>query len=644
MPSVDVPLNSHVELLLHLPQDALPSFSVNAYTTAFANLLNIPESSVELDGTSTPYRPFSVTFDVKFTSQNAQTLSSLENVDLDLAIAHAAGVNQENVTTVHYLTLFDLVLPGETQESVHEKENKYRTAIADSLSISAQQVETASLEECDGQVANRRRLVPSDMLPSCRVTLKTRVSSISISGAQNLEARMTDSSCQSGSGVKGKGACFTTMFLDSLAEGRRRLTEAEGSELTQVEFDSTTVGFAIEVETRFRTISPLLAFHDLLKGNTNLLDPRLSKLGAWVDTTTTDTSLPVLIRSWSIESATEISNTITNSLPCGVDRDSPGCSAAAVNMEHALVGLGIVADLQVSRVIHMVTPTAMPTTAPTAAPTAVPTPIHPLPAINVIGGNVITIEASKTETFEDPGAVCNSGFGNGETFPVTSTPASHVVREDPRKEPYRLNYSCTNEIGGADFATRLVFVRDTICPVCMISGPHNLTVEAGFPFEPAGLAHCRDAFDQDLRTQIRGAVDVQQVGTYDITFWTTDYSGNADTDCAALATVLTVHVVDTLKPVIALRSRGGRLSIAHPEPETSDVTGQVNPAHDHLASKITELLSPMFSHRRLAEEEVNAAPHGAIGLWVGGVVAAVLLALRSSKGLERGAGVGGESV
>merc|ERR1719310_32598 len=92
----------------------------------------------------------------------------------------------------------------------------------------------------------------------------------------------------------------------------------------------------------------------------------------------------------------------------------------------------------------------------------------------------------------------------------------------------------------------------------MHPGPDQ--IEASFPYTDPG-ATCTDSLDGTCgatgaacTTEVSSTVDTSKTGTYYVTYRAKDSSGNwNDEDCLGNAEYKrTVHVVDTLKPVIAL--------------------------------------------------------------------------------------------
>jgi hypothetical protein len=196
-------------------------------------------------------------------------------------------------------------------------------------------------------------------------------------------------------------------------------------------------------------------------------------------------------------------------------------------------------------------PTPYPTPAPTPAPTNVPYPI-----INVIGGDMITVEASTNlqESYDDQGATCYDAHDKDRTQHVVVM-GDIVNLIDAYSACRHIQYECTNTAGLTSSKIRTVCVEDTECPTCTMNNAavQTVTVEASFPYVDGG-ASCEDTFDgAKTMTSNVDVVNVEQTGTYVITYSATDDSGNQCLSDPQKNPRRTVVVVDTLKPVIGLQ-------------------------------------------------------------------------------------------
>jgi hypothetical protein len=216
---------------------------------------------------------------------------------------------------------------------------------------------------------------------------------------------------------------------------------------------------------------------------------------------------------------------------------------------------------------------------PTPPPTPKGTDASVRPILTLLGSENLELEAG-VSPLSDPGAKCFDpldGDISGNIM-VSGEIGSGIGR-------YVLSYHCKNPERGssAHSMTRIVTVKDTRCPQCHYF-ESRVTVEASFPYDDMTNITCSDeATDpRQLNKDIKqfGDVDVEQVGTYHITYRVKDASGNwNDGDCVGPHTYIrTVVVVDSLKPVIGLKIDGQKLPLAAGA-ERSPVTGHTNPAH-----------------------------------------------------------------
>jgi hypothetical protein len=184
------------------------------------------------------------------------------------------------------------------------------------------------------------------------------------------------------------------------------------------------------------------------------------------------------------------------------------------------------------------------------------TPLCDKPIIVVHGNDVQILEASPLLTYNESGAQCSDAregdissrlLVRSTMFPDRTTPGYYSVLFD-----------CTNSFESTALrARRQVVIQDRTCPVCEVNGLHMVAVEASFPYVDDGAA-CSDNMDGQISDIVReGSVDVEETGTYVISFRAKDGSGNWNDDahCHASPALRTVVVEDTLKPVIALQHK-----------------------------------------------------------------------------------------
>lgn len=216
-------------------------------------------------------------------------------------------------------------------------------------------------------------------------------------------------------------------------------------------------------------------------------------------------------------------------------------------------------------------PTSAPTTFWSVKPTPAPAPPKPIknrPVLTLLGGQIMYINATTSGWADlEPGAMCKDAkFGD----------ISEFIKVEGTVDTYKsghneLRYSCCNEEKRcAQDQIRIVIVRDHTCPTCAFSGGERFAIEASFPFNDPGLV-CNDnsMTTQELtdRTEYKCTAgkglscngdqpDVEAEGEYYITYRVQDANGhwNDDPRCSNPAPLVrTVTVMDTLKPVIALK-------------------------------------------------------------------------------------------
>src|SRR6056300_1315490 len=161
------------------------------------------------------------------------------------------------------------------------------------------------------------------------------------------------------------------------------------------------------------------------------------------------------------------------------------------------------------------------------------------PVITLNDGNTGTTDytVERYSTYTDPGYSADGG----ETVTVTGTVNMSVVGN------YTLTYSATDDQDNTSSVTRLVTVQDTTGPVITLSefspGTIDYTLERfGTYVEPGASA---GIFSVSIDTS---NIDASNVGTYYVTYRSTDENDNTTTRTR------TVYVVDTTPPVITLNT------------------------------------------------------------------------------------------
>jgi hypothetical protein len=164
------------------------------------------------------------------------------------------------------------------------------------------------------------------------------------------------------------------------------------------------------------------------------------------------------------------------------------------------------------------------------------------PAITVTGDNPATVELAGTYT--DAGATATDASGD-VTVVTTGTVDTTTVGA------YTITYTSTDGSGNVGTETRTVNVTDTVAPDVTVTGSATVTLELGDTYTDAGatatdasgdvtVVTSGDSYSDQAGSEF---VDAGTIGTYTITYTSTDGSGNAGT------ATRTVNVVDTTAPV-----------------------------------------------------------------------------------------------
>jgi hypothetical protein len=195
-----------------------------------------------------------------------------------------------------------------------------------------------------------------------------------------------------------------------------------------------------------------------------------------------------------------------------------------------------------------------------------------------------TIEVGSTFTL--PTATASDNLDADATVTATGTVNTSVVGS------YTLTYNFTDSQGNAATAvTVTVVVADTTAPVVTLTGSATVTLEAGATFTDAG-ATATDNYDATSTVVVSGTVNNAALGTYTLTYTSTDASGNVGT------ATRTVTVVDTTSPVITVT--GG-----------ANVTVQIGETYTELGATFTDNLDAAGNATVAASSDtVNTATVG----------------------------------
>ena len=157
------------------------------------------------------------------------------------------------------------------------------------------------------------------------------------------------------------------------------------------------------------------------------------------------------------------------------------------------------------------------------------------PDIIIIGDNPINTELGGS--YEDKGATATDASGD-----VTVNSSGNV--DTNTIAAYTITYTSTDPFGNTGTATRTVNVVDTTAPVITVIGDLSIDIEQGKVYQDEGAT--AEDLSGDVEVVTSGAVDTNVLGSYSITYTSTDPSGNTGT------ATRTVNVVDTTAPVITV--------------------------------------------------------------------------------------------
>jgi hypothetical protein len=186
------------------------------------------------------------------------------------------------------------------------------------------------------------------------------------------------------------------------------------------------------------------------------------------------------------------------------------------------------------------------------------------PVITRNGLATITVECHTS--FTDPSATATDSCSGQVTVSTSGTVNINMPGT------YTLTYTAKDTANNpATPVTRTVKVVDTIAPIITLTGLNPMTVEAKSSFTDPG-ATASDNCGGNFSATASGAVNINVVGTYTITYTAKDAAYNAATPVTR-----TVKVVDTTPPTIACPS-GIKVDavspagavVTYPQPSASD--------------------------------------------------------------------------
>lgn len=162
------------------------------------------------------------------------------------------------------------------------------------------------------------------------------------------------------------------------------------------------------------------------------------------------------------------------------------------------------------------------------------------PVITLLGSDPVTIEAGSTYT--DAGATVSDNISTPITATASGTVSTFVVGT------YVIEYNAVDGSGNvAATVTRTVNVVDTTAPVINITGQNPNIVTINNVYVDSG-ATASDLVDGIITVTSTSTVDTATLGTYAVTYFATDLSGNS----ASASRSVIVIPPDTTAPVITI--------------------------------------------------------------------------------------------
>merc|ERR1712100_754083 len=267
---------------------------------------------------------------------------------------------------------------------------------------------------------------------------------------------------------------------------------------------------------------------------------------------------------------------------------------------------------------------------------------HTQPIIQILGSDVMTLEATHQGNYIDDGATCSDQVDGVISQNVE---VSGDVVNLSKVGEYTITYNCKDSANNAaPPATRRVIVAQTSCPKCTLLGDATVLHEASFPYADAG-ATCSDVIDGQVTTQCSAGasksdtftavsdcstiVNIELTGNYNIRYRAQNTVGlwNDGASCRGGANEYyrLVKVQDTLRPVITLKYKDVVVAKG-----THDATGvgqaSNTPNYEGDTKSDTDATlnykDPGTAHSLMAEETTSS-----VNGWVLGAIASAVAGL-----------------
>ncbi|MGZ5508841.1 MAG: immunoglobulin-like domain-containing protein, partial [Limisphaerales bacterium] len=176
-----------------------------------------------------------------------------------------------------------------------------------------------------------------------------------------------------------------------------------------------------------------------------------------------------------------------------------------------------------------------------------------VPTINLVGPVSTNVECHVS--WSDPSAtasdICDANPVVSQSSMSFNTPGT-----------FTRTYTATDGSGNSATATREIIVQDTVPPVITLTGGTNITAECHQTFTDPG-ASAADACDASASVNFSGSVNTNSLGSYTLTYTSTDAANNTATEYR------TVTVIDTVPPLITVNSGPSTICVGDPYTDPS---------------------------------------------------------------------------
>ena len=161
------------------------------------------------------------------------------------------------------------------------------------------------------------------------------------------------------------------------------------------------------------------------------------------------------------------------------------------------------------------------------------------PVITLNGSNRVVLERS-LNSYTESGATSDGG----ETVTITIRDSNDDVVnsiDNTINGEYTVTYSSEDQVGNIGYAYRRVTVRDTTGPIITLNGQKIIEIPLGGTYNEEGATS-----DGGETVTITGAVNTNTLGNYNVTYSSTDTSGNTTNETR------TIKIIDVTPPVVTL--------------------------------------------------------------------------------------------